>query len=75
MRKNKNILNSHKDRHENIGYGHIGFDTLNAIVHNPRLENVIKILETPYMGDDAPYAYEIENFRNQQFKDFKGEEC
>lgn len=71
----KNVCGAHKDRHENIGYGYIGFEKLNAIVHNPRLEHVIKILETPYMGDKAPYAYEIENFRNQEFKDFKGEEC
>lgn len=71
----KNVCGAHKDRHENIGYGHIGFEKLNAIVHNPRLEHVIKILETPYIGENAPYAYEIENFRNQEFKDFKGEEC
>ena len=24
----KNIMGSHKDRHENIGYGHIGFDNI-----------------------------------------------
>ena len=69
----KNILGAHKDRHENIGYGEIGFDILNSIVHHPKLENVIKILETPYMGDNAPYAYEIENFKAQQFNKFKGE--
>ena len=67
----KNVQGAHKDRHENIGYGEIGFATLNAIVHHPKLENTIKILETPYMGDDAPYAYEIENFRKQEFVAFK----
>ena len=70
----KNVLGAHKDRHENIGYGEIGFDILNSIVHHPKLENIIKILETPYMGDNAPYAYEIENFRNSKFSNFKGEE-
>ena len=70
----KNVLGAHKDRHENIGYGEIGFAILNGIVHHPKLENIIKILETPYMGENAPYAYEIENFRKQKFKDFKSEE-
>ena len=70
----KNVMGAHKDRHENIGYGEIGFNILNGIVHHPKLENVIKILETPYMGDNAPYAYEIENFRNSKFTNFKGEE-
>ena len=70
----KNVMGAHKDRHENIGYGEIGFDILNGIVHHPKLEKVIKILETPYMGDNAPYAYEIENFRNSKFVNFKSEE-
>lgn len=60
----KNPRGAHKDRHENIGYGTIGFDTLNKIVHNPRLENVPKILETPYINDQPPYKEEIEMFEN-----------
>ncbi|MEG0506703.1 MAG: deoxyribonuclease IV, partial [Longicatena sp.] len=42
----KNSKGAKKDRHANIGFGEIGFDKLNAIVHNPRLEEVVKILET-----------------------------
>lgn len=38
---------SKKDRHANIGYGSIGFDSLARIVHHKRLRNVVKILETP----------------------------
>ena len=45
----KNERGAHKDRHENIGYGHIGFETLNHIVHHPKLKDVPKILETPYI--------------------------
>ena len=32
----KNPMGSHKDRHANIGFGTIGFDTLNAIVHHEK---------------------------------------
>lgn len=68
----KNIRGASKDRHENIGFGEIGFKTLNQIVHHPQLVNVPKILETPYVGSDAknkkpPYLYEIEMFKTQTF--------
>lgn len=68
----KNILGARKDRHENIGYGQIGFDALVKIVHHPELENVPKILETPYVGIDktnkkAPYKHEIEMIKNKAF--------
>ena len=41
-----------KDRHENIGFGHIGYKALHHIVHHPQLMHVPKILETPYVGED-----------------------
>lgn len=63
----KNVCGAHKDRHENIGYGHIGFEILNTIVHHPKLKDVPKILETPYIGEHAPYKEEIEMFENQTF--------
>ena len=68
----KNIRGAGKDRHENIGFGEIGFKTLNQIVHHPQLTTVPKILETPYVGIDAknkkpPYLYEIEMFKAQTF--------
>lgn len=63
----KNAKGAHKDRHENIGYGYIGFETLNKIVHHSQLKNVPKILETPYIDDIAPYKEEIIMFRNQIF--------
>ena len=55
----KNPLGAHKDRHANIGCGYIGFTTLNTIVHHPRLQHVIKILETPYINGNPPYKEEI----------------
>ena len=63
----KNIKGSHKDRHANFGYGEIGFDNLINIVYNKRLENIPKILETPYYEEYAPYKYEIEMIKNKKF--------
>ena len=70
----KNARGAHKDRHENIGFGHIGFNALNYVVHHPQLMEIPKILETPYVGEDKnnkkpPYKHEIEMFRNQQFNE------
>ena len=64
----KNERGAHKDRHENIGYGFIGFDTMNYIVNHPALKNIPKILETPYINDKAPYKKEIEMFRKGEFE-------
>lgn len=69
----KNIPGAAKDRHENIGFGHIGFKALNYIVHHPDFENIPKILETPYIPSQstkksyAPYKYEIEMLRAKTF--------
>lgn len=70
----KNERGAHKDRHENIGFGHIGFAALSYIVHHPQLMDIPKILETPYVGEDkndkkAPYKFEIDMLRNNQFDD------
>ncbi len=64
----KNEKDSHKDRHENIGCGTIGFDNLINIIYNSRLENIPKILETPYVEKKAPYKYEIEMIKNKKFE-------
>jgi deoxyribonuclease-4 len=68
----KNDCGAMKDRHENIGFGKIGFKALNYIVHHPQLMAVPKILETPYVGEDKknkmpPYKFEIEMLRNESF--------
>ena len=61
----KNALDSHKDRHENIGKGTIGLDTLIKVINNPNLKDVPKILETPYIDGIAPYKEEIELIRKE----------
>ena len=64
----KNPRGAHKDRHENIGYGYIGFDNIINIIYNPRLEGIPMILETPYIDREyPPYKYEIEMIRNKKF--------
>lgn len=70
----KNPRGAQKDRHENIGFGHIGFEAICYIVHHPQLENLPKILETPYVGQDKnnkkpPYKFEIEMLKNKSFDD------
>ena len=72
----KNMIGSHKDRHENIGYGHIGFDNLINIIYNKRLDNIPKILETPYIDKTyPPYKYEIEMIKSKKFNDNLINEC
>lgn len=68
----KNICGAKKDRHENIGYGEIGFDNIMDVINYPKLKNVVKILETPYILDKtkAPYKEEIEMIRSGSFKDW-----
>ncbi len=71
----KNDISSHKDRHENLGFGTIGFDNLLNIIYNKRLEDVPKILETPYVSPDdnskerlyPPYKWEIEMIKKKTF--------
>ena len=70
----KNIKGAHKDRHENFGYGKIGFDTLINIIYHPRLQDKIFILETPYIKVDEkskisypPYKFEIKSIRDKKF--------
>ena len=63
----KNPIGAHKDRHENIGYGYIGFENLYKIAHHPSLEGIPMILETPYINEKAPYKQEIEMLRSGKF--------
>ncbi len=63
----KNPIGSHKDRHENIGLGTIGFDNLISICYHEKLKNVPKILETPWIGVYPPYKEEIEMIKNKEF--------
>ena len=70
----KNVPGAAKDRHENIGFGQIGFDALNYIVRHPDFKDIPKILETPWIPspDDRkksypPYKHEIAMLRKGVF--------
>ena len=63
----KNPRGAHKDRHENIGYGYIGFETLYKFVHHPLLNGIPKILETPYINEKPPYKQEIQMLKDGKF--------
>lgn len=68
LNDSKNDRGARKDRHANIGQGTLGFKTLCSIAHNPRVENIPKILETPYIDGEAPYKEEIQMLLNNTFK-------
>ncbi|MFA5696125.1 MAG: deoxyribonuclease IV [Bacilli bacterium] len=70
----KNERGESKDRHANFGLGTIGFDNLIKMIYHPKLREVPKILETPYVVDlednnhsYPPYKYEIEMIKNKKF--------
>lgn len=69
----KNPLASHKDRHENIGFGNLGFETIMKIFNDSRFNNIPKILETPYVAslnnkeNFPPYKYEINMIKSGIF--------
>ena len=69
LNDSKNIRGAHKDRHENLGYGEIGFEALCEIANHPLLRDIPKILETPYINEKAPYADEISMLRDEKFID------
>lgn len=69
----KNERGAMKDRHENIGFGYIGFEPLSYIVHHPTFQAVPKILETPFIGADpkkksSPYQIEIDMLKAKTFQ-------
>lgn len=63
----KNECGARKDRHENIGFGYIGFDALMNVVYHDSFKDIPKILETPFVENKPPYLYEIEMIRNKKF--------
>ncbi|HLS66468.1 MAG TPA: deoxyribonuclease IV [Pseudogracilibacillus sp.] len=68
----KNERGAQKDRHENIGFGHIGFEALHHVIFHEAFEQLPKILETPYVGEDKknkrpPYKFEIEMIKQGKF--------
>ena len=67
LNDSKNPRGAHKDRHENVGYGYIGYETMYKYAHHPLLNGIPKILETPYFNEKPPYKQEIKMLRDGQF--------
>lgn len=70
----KNPRGAGKDRHENAGFGHIGFDALSRVIYDEYFWDIPKILESPYVpGNEEkvkaypPYKYEIEMYKKRIF--------
>ena len=63
LNDSKNPRGSHKDRHENVGEGKIGFETLEKWLKNPRLEGIPFELETPWVNQKTPNKAEVEMLR------------
>ena len=57
LNDSKNPFNSHKDRHETIGQGYIGFKAITDIMNHPKLCHLPFFLETP--NDLSGHAEEI----------------
>ncbi len=74
LNDSKNIKGSHKDRHENIGFGTIGFETLRKWATNERLKDIPKILETPYVNEFPLYKKEIRMLKSGVFNENLKEE-
>jgi deoxyribonuclease-4 len=53
----KDVAGAHKDRHENIGSGHIGAEPFRALMAHPATENVPLIIETP--GGKVGHATDV----------------
>jgi len=58
----KNPFESHKDRHEQLGKGHIGIEAFERIINHPALRDLPFYLETP--NELEGYAEEIKILRS-----------
>lgn len=67
----KNEMGARKDRHDNLGYGHIGFEPLIDIIYFDKFKDIPKILETPFVEGNPPYKIEIEMIKNKKFENWR----
>jgi len=60
LNDSKHALGSRKDRHAHIGEGELGLDSFRNVLHDPRLDGLPGILETPKSDD---LHEDVENLR------------
>lgn len=63
-----NPCGSHKDRHANIGVGHIGLEILRKFVSDEVFAGIPKILETPWLCEDGSKKKTIAPYKNEIIK-------
>ena len=73
MNDSKNEPGAAKDRHENFGFGKIGFEPLMYIMNHPDFMEVPKILESPYIKDPENIKKSYEPFKREIAMIRKGE--
>ena len=73
MNDSKNDPGAAKDRHENFGFGKIGFEPLMYIMNHPDFMEVPKILESPYIKDPENSKKSYEPFKREIAMIRKGE--
>ena len=64
LNDSKTEFNSKKDRHENIGEGLIGFESLKAFCNDSRIQKTVKILEVPGFEKKGPDLKNIDIVRS-----------
>lgn len=65
MNDSKNAPGAGKDRHENFGFGQIGFDALMYIMNHKDFMEIPKILESPYIKDPNHTKKSYEPFKHE----------
>lgn len=58
----KDVAGAHKDRHENIGAGHIGEEPFRALMSHPATDGVPLVIETP--GGKEGHAADVARLKN-----------
>ena len=54
LNDSKDTLGSLRDRHENIGQGHVGMNVFTQLVNNQTTQNIPMIIEVPGYDDKGP---------------------
>lgn len=63
LNDSKTALASRKDRHENLGQGMIGAETLTRVVNHPKLRDIPFVLETPGLKTPETARQEVDALR------------
>lgn len=64
LNDSKNPFQSHKDRHEKIGEGSLGLETISKVINHPKLKDLPFYLETP--NELEGYAEEIQILKDNR---------